>query len=169
MGTAPGGTLAKAVTEAGGLGIIGFGYGNQERIDQEFGAVGNARVGCGFITWSLASQPHFWLEPWITILFFALSAQVYQCFIKQHEKHIEEEKVAKIPASLDLTPYRDQKDFALLRRLVRCADGRETGAHDRRCVQLLASPFARARSVSCGPRANRRSRAVCAHSRRDRR
>jgi nitronate monooxygenase len=44
MGTASGGTLAKAVTEAGGLGIIGFGYGNQERIDQEFRAAGNARV-----------------------------------------------------------------------------------------------------------------------------
>jgi hypothetical protein len=49
MGTASGGTLAKAVTEAGGLGIIGFGYGNQERIDQEFRAAGNARVGCGFM------------------------------------------------------------------------------------------------------------------------
>ena len=58
MGPASGGTLAKAVTEAGGLGIIGFGYGNQERIDQEFRAAGNARVGCGFITWSLARQPH---------------------------------------------------------------------------------------------------------------
>src|SRR5262249_22403972 len=58
MGTASGGTLAKAVSEAGGLGIIGFGYGNQERIDQEFRAAGNARVGCGFITWSLARQPH---------------------------------------------------------------------------------------------------------------
>jgi Nitronate monooxygenase len=56
MGTAPGGTLAKAVTQAGGLGIIGFGYGNQERIDQEFWAVGNARVGCGFIRWSLATS-----------------------------------------------------------------------------------------------------------------
>src|SRR5262249_40462615 len=33
-------------------------YGNQERIDQEFRAAGNARVGCGFITWSLARQPH---------------------------------------------------------------------------------------------------------------
>src|SRR5262249_36189815 len=58
MGTASGGTLAKAVTEAGGVGIISFGYGNQERIDQEFRAAGNARVGCGFITWSLARQPH---------------------------------------------------------------------------------------------------------------
>jgi nitronate monooxygenase len=58
MVTASGGALAKAVTEAGGLGIIGFGYGNQERIDREFLATGNARAGCGFITWSLARQPH---------------------------------------------------------------------------------------------------------------
>jgi nitronate monooxygenase len=58
MGTASGGALAKAVTEAGGLGIIGIGYGNPERIDQNFLAAGNARVGCGFITWSLARHPH---------------------------------------------------------------------------------------------------------------
>jgi hypothetical protein len=43
---------------------------------------------------------------------------VYQRFMKQHEKHIEEEKLVKVPASLDLTPYRDEKDFTLLRRLV---------------------------------------------------
>jgi hypothetical protein len=44
---------------------------------------------------------------------------VYQRFMKRHEKPIEEEKLMKVPASLDLTPYRDEKDFALLRRLVR--------------------------------------------------
>jgi hypothetical protein len=43
----------------------------------------------------------------------------YQRFMKSYEKPIEEEKLAKVPAALDLTPYRDEKDFALLRRLVR--------------------------------------------------
>jgi hypothetical protein len=42
----------------------------------------------------------------------------YQNFIKKHEREIEEETVVKVPASLDLTPYRDEKDFALLERLV---------------------------------------------------
>jgi hypothetical protein len=42
----------------------------------------------------------------------------YQRFMQQHEKPIEEEKLVKVPAELDLTPYRDEKDFALLRRLV---------------------------------------------------
>jgi hypothetical protein len=43
----------------------------------------------------------------------------YQRFMKRHEKHIEEEKLIKVPPGLDLTPYRDEKDFGLLHRLVR--------------------------------------------------
>lgn len=43
----------------------------------------------------------------------------YQAFMKKHEKPIQEEKLQKVPATLDLTPYRDEKDFGLLRRLVR--------------------------------------------------
>jgi hypothetical protein len=43
----------------------------------------------------------------------------YQRFMKGHEKQIEEEHLVKVPAVLDLTPYRDEKDFALLERLVR--------------------------------------------------
>jgi hypothetical protein len=42
----------------------------------------------------------------------------YQRFTKKYEKPIEEEKLIKVPPALDLTPYRDQKDFALLQRLV---------------------------------------------------
>src|SRR5712672_4053379 len=43
----------------------------------------------------------------------------YQSFMKKHEKQIEEEKLTRVPSSLDLTPYRDEKDFSLLQRLVR--------------------------------------------------
>jgi hypothetical protein len=43
----------------------------------------------------------------------------YQRFMKQHEKQIQEEKLVKVPAALDLTPYRDEKDFGLLQQLVR--------------------------------------------------
>ena len=42
----------------------------------------------------------------------------YQRFMKQHERQIEQEKLVKVPANLDLTPYRDEKDFGLLERLV---------------------------------------------------
>ena len=56
MALAAGGKLAAAVSEAGGLGLIGGGYGNRDWLEQEFRAAGNARVGCGFITWSMAED-----------------------------------------------------------------------------------------------------------------
>jgi len=57
MGVMAGGRLAAAVTNAGGLGIIGAGYGDAEWIEKQFAAAGDARVGCGFITWSMARDP----------------------------------------------------------------------------------------------------------------
>jgi nitronate monooxygenase len=57
MGSIAGGRLAGAVSAAGGLGLIGGGYGERSWLEQEFAAVGDQRVGCGFITWSLAKQP----------------------------------------------------------------------------------------------------------------
>jgi len=54
------GRLSSAVSEAGGLGKegIGGGYGDADWLTNEFAAAGDARVGCGFITWSMAKQPH---------------------------------------------------------------------------------------------------------------
>ena len=57
MGGVAGGRLAAAVTDAGGLGLVGGGYGDAAWLDREFAAAGNRRVGCGFITWSLAKNP----------------------------------------------------------------------------------------------------------------
>lgn len=57
MGNISGGALAAAVTAAGGLGLIGGGYGDAAWLEQQFAAAGNHRIGCGFITWSLAKQP----------------------------------------------------------------------------------------------------------------
>ena len=57
MAFAAGGKLAAAVTSAGGLGLIGGGYGDADWLKQQLAKAGNARVGCGFISWSLARQP----------------------------------------------------------------------------------------------------------------
>lgn len=57
MGVMAGGRLAAAVSEAGGLGIIGGGYGDADWLELQFAAAGSARVGCGFITWSMAKSP----------------------------------------------------------------------------------------------------------------
>ena len=48
-----------------------------------------------------------------------ISWGAYQSLMKKHEKPIEEEKLVRVPRHLDLTPYRDEKDFGLLQRLVR--------------------------------------------------
>ena len=51
------GRLAAAVSRAGGFGIIGGGYGDEAWLMREMDAAGDARVGVGFITWSMARQP----------------------------------------------------------------------------------------------------------------
>ncbi len=57
MGFVAGGKLAAAVSAAGGLGLIGGGYGDADWLNEQFAAAGNQPVGAGFITWSLARQP----------------------------------------------------------------------------------------------------------------
>jgi nitronate monooxygenase len=57
MAFAAGGALAAAVTRAGGLGLIGGGYGDPTWLEQQFAAAAGERVGVGFITWSLRKSP----------------------------------------------------------------------------------------------------------------
>jgi nitronate monooxygenase len=57
MDVISGGKLAAAVSHAGGLGLLGGGYGEADWIDHQWTLAGNARIGCGFITWRLAEHP----------------------------------------------------------------------------------------------------------------
>ena len=57
MDVVSGGRLAATVSQAGGLGLLGGGYGDGEWLEREWARAGNARIGCGFITWSLAKRP----------------------------------------------------------------------------------------------------------------
>ena len=57
MAFAAGGRIAAAVSRAGGLGLIGGGYGDVDWIDAQFAEAGDAEVGCGLITWALAKNP----------------------------------------------------------------------------------------------------------------
>jgi nitronate monooxygenase len=53
-----GGALAAAVSRAGGLGMIGGGYGDDPTwLEEQFEAANGERVGVGFITWSLRQSP----------------------------------------------------------------------------------------------------------------
>lgn len=58
MARVSGGALAAEVSRAGGLGLIGGGYGDADWLKRQFDAAGEAQVGVGFITWSLARQLH---------------------------------------------------------------------------------------------------------------
>ena len=57
MAFAGGGKLAAAVSHAGGLGLIGGGYGDPAWLETLFEAARGERVGVGFITWSLRQSP----------------------------------------------------------------------------------------------------------------
>lgn len=58
MAFAAGGRLAAAVSAAGGLGLIGGGYGDEAWLRKQLACVRPNSIGCGFITWSLQKQPH---------------------------------------------------------------------------------------------------------------
>ena len=51
MALVAGARLAAAVSEAGGLGLIGGGYGDADWLQHELGVAQRARVGVGFINW----------------------------------------------------------------------------------------------------------------------
>lgn len=57
MGGVSGGALAAAVSQAGGLGLLGPGYADEAWIEREFAVAGGVSVGIGFITWHLARHP----------------------------------------------------------------------------------------------------------------
>src|SRR5205823_6738825 len=44
----------------------------------------------------------------------------YDRFMQQHVKHIGDERLQKVPADLDLKPYRDEHDYDLVQRMLDC-------------------------------------------------
>jgi nitronate monooxygenase len=62
MAFAGGGALAAAVSSAGGLGLIGGGYGDSTWLDEQFEICAGHRVGVGFITWSLRKSPSLLMD-----------------------------------------------------------------------------------------------------------
>lgn len=57
MAFVAGGALAAAVSRAGGLGLIGGGYGDADWIEDQFDIAGDAPVGLGLISFVLDDQP----------------------------------------------------------------------------------------------------------------
>lgn len=57
MDPASGAALAQAVSDAGGLGMVGGGYGDRVWLEEQLSGVKQGTTGTGFITWSMAKQP----------------------------------------------------------------------------------------------------------------
>jgi len=51
-----------------------------------------------------------------------LSWEVYESFCREYEKQIADERLKRVPSDLDLTPYRDEKDFQTLQRMIGAMD-----------------------------------------------
>jgi nitronate monooxygenase len=134
MAFAAGGRLASAVTAAGGLGLIGGWYGDGDWLEQEFREAGNARVGCGFITWSLAKAPH--------LLDRALAHRPRAVFFSFGDAAPFAGDVKAVGAALILQvqTLKDAKAALDLGADVVVAQGAEAGGHGERRATLTLVP-----------------------------
>ncbi len=134
MAFASGGALASAVTQAGGLGFIGGGYGDKDWLEQEFTAAGNAMVGCGFITWSLANQPE--------LLTQALERSPKAIFLSFGDPELFVEQIKQAGALLicQVQTLRDAKHAIDAGADIIVAQGAEAGGHGEKRATFTLVP-----------------------------
>ncbi|MGH1414563.1 MAG: NAD(P)H-dependent flavin oxidoreductase [Pelagimonas sp.] len=123
MALAAGGALAQAVTQAGGLGMIGGGYCNSDWIMEQFDLADGARVGCGFITWALAENP--------SVLEAVLDRDPAALFLSfgDPEPFSGSIKRAGVPLMCQVQTLRDAKRALASGADVIVAQGSEAGGH----------------------------------------
>ena len=123
MNVFTGGKLAAAVSEAGGLGLIGGGYGDAEWLEREFAAAGDARVGCGFITWSMARDPK--------LLELALSKKPAAMMLSfgEVEPHASRIRALGIPLICQVQGMKYLREAVDAGADVIVAEGNEAGGH----------------------------------------
>lgn len=117
------GKLAATVSRAGGFGIIGGGYGNEEWLTRELDAAGDARVGVGFITWSMAKNPR--------LLDLALERKPPAILLSFGDVKLHAGKIKKAGALMicQIQTVGQAKDAAANGADVLVAQGAEAGGH----------------------------------------
>jgi len=134
MDLVAGGRLAAAVTEAGGFGIIGGGYGDEAWLREQFAAAEGARVGVGFITWSLSRQPHL-----IDVcLEYAPIAIMFS--FGDASRHIEKTKQAGVLAICQVQTAAMAREAVDHGADIIVAQGAEAGGHGISCGTLALVP-----------------------------
>lgn len=134
MGFAGGGKLAAAVSAAGGLGLIGGGYGDERWLCEQFAAAVNQRVGCGFITWSLRKQPH--------LLDIALDRAPGAMFLSfgDPEPFVSRIKQAGVPFICQIQTLTDARRALDVGADILVAQGAEAGGHGEKRATFTLVP-----------------------------
>ncbi len=134
MAFAAGGALAGAVGAAGGLGLIGGGYGDAAWLDEQFAAAGNQPVGCGFITWSLRKSPE--------ILDAVLARNPKAVFLSfdDPEPFASLIRARSIPVICQVQTVRDAARAIDIGADVVVAQGSEAGGHGERRATMTLVP-----------------------------
>jgi len=123
MAFASGGKLAAAVTNAGGLGLIGGAYGDQQWIENEFQAAGNIGVGCGVITWAMKDKPE--------VVDQILDHKPKALFLSfgDPKDFIEKAHKKDVPVICQVQTFKDAKHAIHCGAEVIVAQGAEAGGH----------------------------------------
>jgi nitronate monooxygenase len=123
MGVAASGKLAAAVSNAGGLGLVGIGYRGSEWIKEQSDAAANVRVGFGFITWRLAEQPD--------LLELALGRQPTAICLSFGDPRPFAEQIlaAGVPLICQVQTLADAKPAVEANASIVVAQGTEAGGH----------------------------------------
>lgn len=113
--------LATAVTQAGGLGLIGGGYSDKEWLRQELAAAAGTSVGCGFITWTVDAS----------IIELALSSQPSALFLSfgDARPYVKQIHAAGVPLICQVHDLAQVAEALQIGADVICVQGGEAGGH----------------------------------------
>ncbi len=133
MDLVSGGRLAAAVSRAGGLGLIGGGYGNADWLEQAFADASNQSVGVGFITWSLMKQPQ------LIDLVLTHKPAAFMVSFGDGEEAIAAAKAANVPTIWQIQRLEHARQALAAEVDVIVVQGQEAGGHgmDRGLTALL--------------------------------
>jgi nitronate monooxygenase len=109
------------VSRAGGLGLIGGGYGDVEWLGRELAAAAGTRVGCGFITWKVDAR----------LVDLALAHRPAALFLSFGDAgpYVERAHRAGVPVICQVHDLAGVEEALRLGADAVCAQGGEAGGH----------------------------------------